>query len=209
LVAPWVAAEMTDLLQSAVLTGTWRAAQIGRPVAGKTGTTQSNKDGWFIGFSSGLTTGVWMGRDDARMVPGLQGGTAPARAFHDFMTVAVANRPVEQFETQVPVPDWQLTPEEELFGDAPIDANAMQPMVDENGMPIGMPPPDQGLPQQQPMVRPDGTGEPSQQELDQAFPPQQRPANQYPPRPQPQPQQPRQPDPLAPADPSEPRSETP
>jgi penicillin-binding protein 1A len=128
LVAPWVAAEMTDLLQSAVLTGTGRAAQIGRPVAGKTGTTQSNKDGWFIGFSSGLTTGVWMGRDDARMVPGLQGGTAPARAFHDFMTVAVANRPVEQFETQVPVPDWQLTPEEEMYGDAPIDANAMQPM---------------------------------------------------------------------------------
>ena len=39
LVAPWVAAEMTDLLQSAVLTGTGRAAQIGRPVAGKTGTT--------------------------------------------------------------------------------------------------------------------------------------------------------------------------
>ena len=85
LVAPWVAAEMTDLLQSAVLTGTGRAAQIGRPVAGKTGTTSSNKDGWFIGFSSGLTTGVWMGRDDARTVAGLQGGTAPARAFHDFM----------------------------------------------------------------------------------------------------------------------------
>src|SRR5437763_120371 len=100
LVAPWVAAEMTDLLQSAVLTGTGRAAQIGRPVAGKTGTTTSNKDGWFIGFSSGLTTGVWMGRDDARPVGGLQGGTAPARAFHDFMSVAVANRPVEQFETQ-------------------------------------------------------------------------------------------------------------
>ena len=92
LVAPWVAAEMTDLLQSAVLTGTGRAAQIGRPVAGKTGTTSSNKDGWFIGFSSGLTTGVWMGRDDARPVGNLQGGTAPARAFHDFMTVAVAKR---------------------------------------------------------------------------------------------------------------------
>src|SRR3954466_12289258 len=140
LVAPWVAAEMTDLLQSAVLSGTGRAAQIGRPVAGKTGTTSSNKDGWFIGFSSGLTTGVWMGRDDARTVPGLQGDTAPARAFHDFMTVAVANRPPEPFETQVPMPDWQLTPEEELYGDTAVDANAVQPLVDENGMPIGMPP---------------------------------------------------------------------
>src|SRR4051794_30575580 len=77
LVAPWVAAEMTDLLQSAVLYGTGRAAQIGRPVAGKTGTTSSNKDGWFIGFSSGLSTGVWVGRDDVRRVAGLQGGAGP------------------------------------------------------------------------------------------------------------------------------------
>ena len=134
LVAPWVAAEMTDLLQSAVLTGTGRAAQIGRPVAGKTGTTQSNRDGWFIGFSSGLTTGVWMGRDDAKAVGGLQGGTAPARAFHDFMTVAVAKRPVEQFETDVPMPDWQLEPEEELF--ALPDDFGSQPLVDADGNPL-------------------------------------------------------------------------
>ena len=133
LVAPWVAAEMTDLLQSAVLTGTGRAAQIGRPVAGKTGTTSSNKDGWFIGFSSGLTTGVWMGRDDARPIAGLQGGTAPARAFHDFMTVAVAKRPVEQFETEVPLPDWELEPDEEdLYG----NEVGFEPLVDENGNPL-------------------------------------------------------------------------
>ena len=186
LLAPWVAAEMTDLLQSAVLSGTGRAAQIGRPVAGKTGTTTLNKDGWFIGFSSGLTTGVWMGRDDARPVPGLQGGTAPARAFHDFMTIAVANRPIEQFDTQVPIPDWQLTPEEEIYGDQAVDANSVHPMVDENGMPIGTPPqPVPGYQPQQPMVRPDGTGEPTQQELDRAFPPQQP---QYPPQRRPQPQ---------------------
>jgi penicillin-binding protein 1A len=152
LVAPWVAAEMTDLLQSAVLTGTGRAAQIGRPVAGKTGTTQSNRDGWFIGFSSGLTTGVWMGRDDAKPVRGLYGGTAPARAFHDFMAVAVANRPVEQFETQVPMPDWQLEPDEEYFGDEYIDPN-MTPLVDENGNPVAPPPgyaPGMQYPQPQP-----------------------------------------------------------
>ena len=190
LVAPWVAAEMTDLLQSAVLSGTGRAAQIGRPVAGKTGTTTSNKDGWFIGFSSGLTTGVWMGRDDAKPVAGLQGGTAPARAFHDFMTVAVASRPVEQFETQVPMPDWQLTPEEELYGDPPVDQNSMQPMVDENGMPLPaqQQPPEQAGPQQQPMIRPDGSGPPSQEELDQAFPPQppQAPRRQRQPQPLPE-----------------------
>jgi penicillin-binding protein 1A len=204
LVAPWVAAEMTDLLQSAVLSGTGRAAQIGRPVAGKTGTTTSNKDGWFIGFSSGLTTGVWMGRDDARPVGGLQGGTAPARAFHDFMSVAVANRPVAQFETQVPIPDWQLTPEEEMFGDQAPDANGVQPMVDENGMPLGTPPQDQGNPSQQPpLIRPDGTGEPSQEELDQAFPPQQQPR-----QPQPQRQPPPQPESTPPPDPLQPRPNT-
>jgi penicillin-binding protein 1A len=116
LVAPYVAAEMTDLLQTAVNTGTGKAAQIGRPVAGKTGTTTSNKDGWFLGFSSGLTTGVWMGRDDARTVPGLQGGTAPAKAFAAYMKVAVAGRPVEQFDTQVTLPDWQLDNESDSFG---------------------------------------------------------------------------------------------
>ena len=109
--------------------------------------------------------------------------------------------------TQVPMPDWQLTPEEEVYGDTAYDANGMGPMmVDENGMPIAMPP-STLPPQSQPMVRPDGTGEPTQQDLDQAFPPQQ-PANQYPPRrPQPQPQ-PRQPQPQ-PQDPLAPRPDEP
>jgi penicillin-binding protein 1A len=200
LVAPWVAAEMTDLLQSAVLSGTGRAAQIGRPVAGKTGTTSSNKDGWFIGFSSGLTAGVWMGRDNARAIAGLQGGTAPARAFHDFMIVAVANRPAESFETDVPIPDWQLTPEEEMYGDTALDPNTQQQLVDENGMPLSPPPPEPGYPQQEPLIRPDGTGEPTQQELDQAFPPQQ--PQRFPPNP---PQ--REPDPRSapPTEPPQPR----
>jgi penicillin-binding protein 1A len=116
-VPDYVVAGMTDLLQAAVQTGTGSAAQIGRPVAGKTGTTSSNKDGWFIGFSSGVTTGVWMGRDDAKAVPGLQGGRAPAQAFAGFMRYAVKDRPVEEFETTVELPEWQLEPDEEaLFG---------------------------------------------------------------------------------------------
>ena len=119
LVAPYIAAEMTDMLQTAVNTGTGHSAQIGRPVAGKTGTTQSNKDGWFLGFSSGLTTGVWMGRDDAKPVGGLYGGTAPARAFADFMKKAVANRPVEEFDTKVTLPDWQVEPDEESYYSGP------------------------------------------------------------------------------------------
>ncbi len=119
LLPPYVAAGMTDLLQSAVSAGTGKAAQIGRPVAGKTGTTSSNKDGWFMGFSSGLTTGVWMGRDDARTVKGLQGGTAPARAFAAFMRVATAKRPIEAFDTKVTLPEWQLEPDAEAYYGAP------------------------------------------------------------------------------------------
>jgi penicillin-binding protein 1A len=135
LVDPWVAAGMTDLLQTAVSTGTGRAAQIGRPVAGKTGTTTSNKDGWFLGFSSGITTGVWMGRDDARTVAGLQGGRAPAQAFASYMRVAVARRPVEQFDTKVTLPEWQLETDEQAYIGTPDNGS----FVDDNGMPIDKP----------------------------------------------------------------------
>jgi penicillin-binding protein 1A len=211
LVAPWVAAQMTDLLQSAVLTGTGRAAQIGRPVAGKTGTTSSNKDGWFIGFSSGLTAGVWMGRDDARPIGGLQGGTAPARAFHDFMVRAVARRPAEPFETEVPMPDWQLEPEEEIWS-VPGEVGGMEPMVDADGNPLPGQDPYGAPPQQQPM-RPDGTA-PDQQWLDEVLggnrPPQQQPQPQPQPFPPgqrvPPPQPPRSP---PPAEPLEPRPDPP
>ncbi len=117
-VPDYVVAGITDLLQAAVQTGTGRAADIGRPVAGKTGTTSSNKDGWFIGFSSGITTGVWMGRDDAKAVPGLQGGRAPAQAFASYMRYAVKSRPVEEFDVTLELPEWQLEPDEEaMFGE--------------------------------------------------------------------------------------------
>ena len=129
LVDDWVAGAMTDLMQSAVATGTGRAANIGRPVAGKTGTTSSNKDGWFLGFSSGLTTGVWMGRDDARSIGGLEGGRAPAQAWAAYMRIAVANRPVEKFATEVTFPE-RLEGEEPLLGEEDL----LQ--LDENGMPI-------------------------------------------------------------------------
>ena len=127
LVAPYVAAEMTDLLQTAVNTGTGRAAQIGRPVAGKTGTTTSTKDGWFLGFSSGLTTGVWMGRDDAKPVAGLHGGAAPAKAFAAMMKPATADRPIEQFDTQVVLPDWQMGNEEDAYFGQPDDGMQVDP----------------------------------------------------------------------------------
>ena len=140
----YVVAGITDLLQAAVQTGTGRAAQIGRPVAGKTGTTSSNKDGWFIGFSSGITTGVWMGRDDAKAVPGLQGGRAPAQAFAAYMRYAVKNRPVEEFDVTLELPEWQLEPDEEAMFGEPDDYY----YIDEQGNLI------------EPGRRDDGAGEP-------------------------------------------------
>ena len=174
LVAPHVAAQMTDLLQTAVMTGTGAAANIGRPVAGKTGTTTSNKDGWFLGFSSGLTTGVWMGRDDARPIPGLQGGRAPARAFHDFMAPAVANRPIEKFDTEVALPDWVEEPDENVWFGEPD--NIM--FVDPDGNPIDPgdrfePPPgrdDQGGEREEPAPdRPDRSDRLDQDWIDKAI----------------------------------------
>ena len=158
LVDDYVAATMTDLLQTAVNAGTGRAAQIGRPAAGKTGTTTSNKDGTFFGFSSGLTTGVWMGRDDAKAVGGLQGGTAPARAWAAFMKPATAKRPVQKFDTEVVLPDWKLEDE----GDAYFGAPETGDFVDQYGMPIEGNPPvgDGSFPQQQ---------QPDEPKLDQSW----------------------------------------
>jgi penicillin-binding protein 1A len=136
LVTPWVAAQMTDLLQSVVASGTGRGAALGRPTAGKTGTTSSEKDGYFVGFSSGLTTGVWIGRDDNKRIPGLAGGKNPASAFRAFMAAAVANRPVEQFTTEVATPEWQT---EEPIEELPSEGGMM---VDPEGRPIPADEPD-------------------------------------------------------------------
>ena len=73
-----------------------------------------------------------MGRDDARPIAGLQCGRAPAAAFHDFMVRAVANRPVEQFETEVTLPDWQTDGDNAAWTGEPDDMM----LVDPDGNPI-------------------------------------------------------------------------
>jgi penicillin-binding protein 1A len=84
-VIPWKRDEMVDMLSATVKQGTGKAADIGRPVAGKTGTSEKNRDGWFIGFTNDLVVGVWVGRDDDKPVKGLHGGGLPARIWHDFV----------------------------------------------------------------------------------------------------------------------------
>ena len=104
LLQPWVAQQMTDMLAAVVNRGTGRAADLGRPTAGKTGTTSSSKDAWFIGFSSGLTTGVWMGRDDNRAITRILGRPGAGADLPRLMMRAVARRPVEPFATDAQAP---------------------------------------------------------------------------------------------------------
>ena len=87
---PWKRDAMVDMLMAAVQTGTGRAAAFGKPSAGKTGTSEGNRDGWFIGFTGDLVVGVWVGRDDNKPVAGLHGGGVPARMWRDFMTAVYA-----------------------------------------------------------------------------------------------------------------------
>ncbi|WP_342452416.1 PBP1A family penicillin-binding protein [Pararoseomonas baculiformis] len=79
---------MLDLLLAVVREGTGRAARLDRPVAGKTGTTQDNRDAWFIGITADAIVGVWVGNDDNSPMNGVTGGGLPARIWHDFMVEA-------------------------------------------------------------------------------------------------------------------------
>ena len=65
---PWAAAAIINVMQSVITDGTGKNAAIGRPAAGKTGTTSSEKDIWFVGTVPQLTTAVWVGRDDNRQL---------------------------------------------------------------------------------------------------------------------------------------------
>jgi membrane peptidoglycan carboxypeptidase len=78
--------EMLDLLSAVVRNGTGRAAQTSSVVGGKTGTTQENRDAWFIGFTPELIVGVWVGNDDHSPMKGVTGGDLPARIWRDFVT---------------------------------------------------------------------------------------------------------------------------
>ena len=77
---------MTDMLQSVVTEGTARGIDMGdMPAAGKTGTTNSNRDGWFVGYTSYYTTSVWVGYDIPKKVPGLTGSSYPAAIWEAYM----------------------------------------------------------------------------------------------------------------------------
>ncbi len=89
------AAIATWMLQNVVQAGTGRPAQLNRPVAGKTGTSDESRDLWFIGYIPQLVTGVWLGNDNNK--PTFGSSSTAAAAWQQFMLPAVAKMPVENF----------------------------------------------------------------------------------------------------------------
>jgi penicillin-binding protein 1A len=84
--------DIEQLLRRAVSSGTGRAARLGLPSYGKTGTSQDNRDALFVGYSGDLVVGVWIGNDDNSPLVGITGGGLPARIWRDFMLQALGKR---------------------------------------------------------------------------------------------------------------------
>ncbi|HVF53435.1 MAG TPA: PBP1A family penicillin-binding protein [Actinomycetota bacterium] len=103
-VSPGNAYLITKVMEQVIERGTGRAADIGRPAAGKTGTTNDYGDAWFVGFTPHLVTAVWVGYPQGRIpmtsVHGIRvfGGTFPAQIWRAFMTVALRNVPPKVFK---------------------------------------------------------------------------------------------------------------
>jgi penicillin-binding protein 1A len=111
--ADWVAYEVTKILEANVYSGTGVGAQIGRPAAGKTGTTDNHADAWFAGFTPQLETVVWVGYPQAQIpmqnVHGISvaGGTFPADIWRRFMVVAMEHRAVFEWKQPNHSPEWR------------------------------------------------------------------------------------------------------
>jgi penicillin-binding protein 1A len=114
---------LNDMLNAAVVYGTGRRAALpDQPVAGKTGTTQDFRDAWFIGYTSHLTAGVWVGNDNGKPMIHTTGGSLPAEIWNQVMRIA--------HEGQVPLPlpgtEMSGSQQESIdgFGKSPILASA-------------------------------------------------------------------------------------
>lgn len=88
---------ITDMLKSAMSSGTGTGAQIGRAAAGKTGTTDDGKDIWFVGYTPDLVTAVWIGYDNPTAMPHAYGGTYPARIWREVMSKSLSNVTAKSF----------------------------------------------------------------------------------------------------------------
>ncbi|MBS0409100.1 MAG: PBP1A family penicillin-binding protein [Proteobacteria bacterium] len=145
------ATRMVEMMKGVITGGTGTGANLGRPEAGKTGTSQNWRDAWFIGFTPDMLAGVWVGNDDNRPMAKVTGGEIPAAIWKRFMTVALKDTPPSDFPwlSKEPEPPAQGPPEGEAGGG---------PYLDE---PAG---PDMGAPVDEPPVDSDGAAESGQGE---------------------------------------------
>ncbi|WP_073975957.1 transglycosylase domain-containing protein [Erythrobacter donghaensis] len=128
--------DLEGMLRAAINRGTGRAAAL--PIAnyGKTGTTQDHRDALFVGYAGDLVVGVWIGKDDNTPLPGVTGGSLPARIWRDFMLSALkidaapAPAPVD-----TPDPEGPVQPLDVLEGgEIPLGQEGTSLRVDENGV---------------------------------------------------------------------------
>ncbi|HJR25210.1 MAG TPA: transglycosylase domain-containing protein, partial [Acidimicrobiales bacterium] len=129
--------QVNHALRQVVLGGTGRAANIGKPVAGKTGTTGNNRDAWFVGYTPKLTAAVWMGYDNPPGTPtrymddvhGIEvtGGSFPAQIFAKFMRAATAGMDTGSFTPAARFPGRILNPGLVLTPDATASTTSTTP----------------------------------------------------------------------------------
>ena len=89
--------QTTDMLKDVLISGTAGGSGLGRPAAGKTGTTDYSKDAWFCGYTPNLSCAVWVGDDRNRSMGAMYGSGAPLSIWHDFMINAVQEVPYADF----------------------------------------------------------------------------------------------------------------
>lgn len=122
---PQVAYLMTNLLQDVIARGTGAGAQIGRPAAGKTGTTDDYRDAWFVGYTPNLVAAVWIGQDSGGTLDGIGGGSTPAIIWRQFMVQAVKDLPAASFQRPSGIVTVKINPADGLLADdkteKPID----------------------------------------------------------------------------------------
>jgi penicillin-binding protein 1A len=114
---------MTDMLSAVMTTGTGRAAQIDRPAAGKTGTSQEFRDAWFVGFTADLIAGAWFGNDDGDPMERVTGGGLPARLWKAVMLEAQRGLPIRPLPggrpaAEMPIVDFAPPPPPSLISPA-------------------------------------------------------------------------------------------
>jgi penicillin-binding protein 1A len=118
MIADQVRRDMTAMLYRVVANGTGRAARMpDREVAGKTGTTQDSRDGWFVGFTTDFVAAVWIGNDDNSPMLKVTGGSIPAETWNRVMTVAELDHPARPLERSQPpdLPDDSASIDEGEF----------------------------------------------------------------------------------------------